>query len=90
VVTLGIHIERAGPGRVVAFDGARATLDSPAPFPPGATVRAEVQEGSAALSVKVHHCKRSSADRFVIVGRVQNATRTLLELLRTLPPTTDP
>lgn len=71
-------------GRVLSFDGARIVVQSPRSSPPGSTLRGRIEGVSAELSIKVHNCRLTSKEpeAFTVTGRLQNATRELLEVLR--------
>lgn len=71
-------------GRVLSFDGARIVVESPRSSPPGSTLRGRVAGVSSELAVKVQNCRLTNAEpqTFTVTGRLQNATRELLGVLR--------
>ncbi len=70
------------PGRVLSFDGARIVALSPRSSPPGSTLRGRIGGVSAELAIKVQSCRLTGTETFTVTGRLQNATRELLEALR--------
>lgn len=90
---LPFELSSGGCGEVVAFAALRTWLISPAPFPPGSTLRGNMPGIACPLEVKVKGCKRLPGDgpaRFSVEGRLQNATREMLSHLGGLPEQVTP
>jgi hypothetical protein len=77
--------QKGGEADVTALDGDRITVLSTIPSAPGSRPDGALASGTA-VRLKVARCRREG-DRFVIEGRLIDATRdTRAELLRLLAP----
>ncbi len=89
-----LSLPNGGEAGVVETDGARAVLVSSAPFPPGATLLGESDDGLGAYALKVRGCRReppptemgaapqeAAPPRFRVEGRWVNLSRPQRERL---------
>jgi len=82
-----VHVgwQKGGEAEVTALDGERITVLSTTPSAPGSRPEGALASGTP-VRLKVARCRREG-DRFVIEGRLLDATReTRAELLRLLAP----
>ena len=70
-----------GEGRVLALRGDAITLDSSVPSPPGSRREAELEGASLRFKVKVHASRRQASGRFVLEGRLFDATKAVIDAL---------
>ncbi len=89
-----LSLSSGGEAGVVETDGVRAVLVSSAPFPPGATLLGESDDGLGAYALKVQRCRREPPPtemeapprdavppRFRVEGRWVNLSRPQRERL---------
>ncbi len=78
---------KGGEADVVALDGDRINVLSTIPSAPGSRPEGALAASGSAVRIKVARCRREG-DRFLIEGRLIDATRDLrAELARLLAPT---
>jgi len=70
-----------GEGRVLALRGDAITLDSSVPSPPGSRREAELEGPSLRFKVKVHASRKQASGRFVLEGRLFDATKAVIDAL---------
>lgn len=81
-----IRWDKGGDASVGALDADRVTLVSSTPSAPGSRIDGALGSGSR-LRVKVHGCRRRDDGRFVLEGRLLDASRALrAELAALVPP----
>jgi hypothetical protein len=83
-----LRLPNEGTANIVAIDGERVGLLSTRAAAPGCPLAANMMEDGALVRVKVHRC-RKQGERFLIEGRLIDATRPLRERLATLVATND-
>jgi hypothetical protein len=77
-----LRLHKGGEADLVVLDADRVTLRATVASAPGSPLAGTLESGSP-VRVKVHRCRRES-DRFLIEGRLVDATRGLREELATL------
>jgi hypothetical protein len=92
---LTLALVGGGVATVLDTDGARAALDSTAPYPPGSTLKGEASDGLGTYLLKVRSCRReppsapetaiTTPSRYRVEGRWVNLSRSQRE--RLLGPT---
>jgi len=70
-----------GEGRVLALRGDAITLDSTVPSPPGSRREAELAPEGMRFKVKVHASRKQADGRYVLEGRLFDATKPVIEAL---------
>ena len=70
-----------GEGRVLALRGDAITLDSSVPSPPGSRREAELEAAALRFKVKVHASRKQPSGRFILEGRLFDATKAVIEAL---------
>jgi hypothetical protein len=70
-----------GEGRVLALRGDAITLDSSVPSPPGSRREAELAVAGLRFKVKVHASRKQPDGRYVLEGRLFDATKAVIEAL---------
>lgn len=83
-----VRLPSEGMASIVAIDGERVSLLSTRPSAPGCPLTGNMVEDGALLRVKVHRC-RKQGERFLIEGRLIDATRQLRERLGALVAAND-
>jgi hypothetical protein len=79
-----IRWAKGGDANLVAVDGERVTVDSSLSSPPGSLIDGTLLNGGDAIRIKVRGCKKKDGERFVIEGRILDASRDLKTRLAAL------
>lgn len=80
-----LRLANEGTANIVALDGERVSLSATRASAPGCPLTGNLED-STLVRVKVHRC-RKQGERFLIEGRLVDATRQLRERLGTLMAT---
>lgn len=79
-----LRLAKGGEAEIVALDGERVTLLSPASAPPGATIDGDLPLNEPTpLRIKVRGCKRDG-ENFRIDGRIVDLSKSTRERLAAL------
>jgi hypothetical protein len=82
-----LRLPNDGTAQLVAIDGERVSLLATRASAPGCPLAGNLEDGTQ-VRVKVHRC-RKQGERFLIEGRLIDATRQLRERLGTLVGTNE-
>ncbi len=71
-----------GGGTIEKIEGDRVELVCDAAFAPGSRPEATLEEGAQPIWIKVHGSRREENGLYRVTGRLLNATRPMLQILK--------
>ncbi len=81
-VAARVTFDRGGQGAIRKVDGDRVEVVSDIAFAPGSRPEATLPDGGQRIWLKVHGSRGMQDGSYLVTGRVLNATREMLALLK--------